>query len=239
MEKIFLENKLVRTVSEGVDCTGLLPFMFPNYEQKDRIFYDKDNLILYTGKYSSGIRKELEEGTKGFVAICNVGMYDYDITDRETLLHVVYSKWDREPKENVYKFVENLSDDDFYDFIKKFWILGKSKVEFSKRFIFNLYKTLGKQRYDILKCYFDLREEFKDSMIFSSVLSFIDKSLDIDSISSSNGNYLTMLENFRKEYGKTIVNIISSAYTIECKNSMDREYRTLWVLMQLGKGAMV
>ena len=42
MENIFLDNCLVRTVSEGVDCTGLLPFLFPNYEIKEDIFYDND-----------------------------------------------------------------------------------------------------------------------------------------------------------------------------------------------------
>ena len=151
MDKICLENSLVRTVSEGVDCTGLLPYLFPNYEKKDDIFYDKDNYVLYTGKYFSGLKKRLLEGTKGFVAVCNIGMFDYDITDRETMLGVVYSKWDKEPGDNVYKFIENLSDDDFYKFVKKFWVLGKSKVESSKRSVFSLYKVLGKQRHDILK----------------------------------------------------------------------------------------
>ena len=49
MDNIFLENKLVRTISEGVDCTGLLPFMFPNYCQREEIFFDKDNFVLYVG----------------------------------------------------------------------------------------------------------------------------------------------------------------------------------------------
>ena len=239
MEKIFLENSLVRTVSEGVDCTGLLPFFFPNYEQKDSIFYDKDNYVLYTGKYSSGLKKMLSDGTKGFVAVCNIGMFDYDITDRDTVLRVVYSKWDKEPRESVYRFMESLSDEDFYDFIKKFWITGKSKVDLSNKSVFSLYKTLGKQRHDILKCYFDLREDYTDNMIFSSILSFIEKSLNPDIVSSTNGTYLSLLDNFRKEYGKNIVNIISTAFTMKCRNASDREYRTLWVLMQLGKGEMI
>lgn len=239
MEKISLENSLVKTVSEGVDCTGLLPVFFPNYEQKDRIFYDKDNFVLYTGKYSNGLKRELLEGTKGFVAVCNIGMYDYDITDRDTLLRAVFSKWDKEPKDSVYRYIENLSEDDFFDFVKKFWITGKSKIEYSKKSIFNLYKTFGKQRYDILRCYFDLREEFSDNIIFSSVLSFIEKSLNPDMVSSSNGTYLSLLDNFRKEYGKNIVNIISTVFTMKCKNVSDREYRTIWLLMQLGKGEMV
>lgn len=239
MDNISLENKLVRTISEGVDCTGLLPFMFPNYCQREEIFFDKDNFVLYVGKYKSGLRKELEEGTKGFVAVCNSGMFDVDITDRETLLSIVYGKWGKSPSESVLKLSDGLTDFDFYSFVKTFWVSGKSKIDSSKRSIFNLYKTLGKQRYDILKCYFDLREDFSDSMIFSSLLSFIEKSLNPDTVASQNGTYLMLLENFRKDFGQNIVNIISTAYTMRCRNDADREYRTLWVLMQLGKGAMV
>ena len=84
-----------------------------------------------------------------------------------------------------------------------------------------------------------MREEYTDSMIFSSLLSFIDKALNPETVSSNNGTYLNLLDNFRKEYGKNIVNIISNAFTMECKNNSDREYRTLWVLMQLGKGEMI
>lgn len=224
---------------EGINNTSVLSFMYPDFLVKDEIFFDYENNIIYTGGYNKDIRGELTHGTKNFICVSNTGIQDVDFTNRETIIDILYSKWGKKPKDEVKNALENMSDGDFWLYFKKFWITGRSRVEDANISIFNLFRVLGKQRHDILETYFKLREFYPDSMIFSSVLSFIEKSMDLDNISVQSGNYLKLLTDFNRGYGDKVVPIIQRAYTLECRNAKDKEYRTLWLLMQIGKGAMI
>lgn len=239
--KITLENKLVRVVntSEGIDNTGIISFMYPSFISKSEIFFDYENNIIFTGKNRTGLRQELEHGTKSFIALVSNGMFDIDFTNRETAIKVLYSKWDKEPTDDTRKILESMTENDFWDYFKKFWILGTSKSENKGVTIYDLYKVLGKQKFDILKVYFRLREVYEDSTIFSAVLSFIEKALNPDQVSSQNGLYIKMLREFSESYKGQMIPIIKRAYMMKSDTSGEREYRTLWVLMQLGKGNII
>lgn len=76
-------------------------------------------------------------------------------------------------------------------------------------------------------------------MIFGGVLSFLEKSRNLEDVVTNSGKYLRLLVDFNKSYDKMIVPIIQKVYTMECRSDSDREYRTLWLLMQLGKGNML
>ena len=71
------------------------------------------------------------------------------------------------------------------------------------------------------------------------MLSFLEKSRNLEDVVVNSSKYLRLLVDFNKSYDKIIVPIIQRVYTMECKNDTDREYRTLWLLMQLGKGNIV
>ena len=236
-EKLTLVNNIVKVVdaAEGIDNTGIVSFMYPSFLVKDEIFFDYENDVIFTGKYKSGLKAELAHGTRNFIAFGSIAP-DVDFTNKETIIKVLYSKWNKEPSETVANALESMSDQEFWDYFKKFWILGKSKLEDKKVSLYNLYSVLGKQRHDILKTYFELREVYSDSTIFSGVLSFIEKSLNPDQVSSQNGRYLKMLDEFRRSYGPVLIPIVQRAYIMKGDSTSDKEYRTLWLLMQLGKG---
>ena len=90
-----------------------------------------------------------------------------------------------------------------------------------------------------MKVYFRLKEFYPDNYIFSGILSFLEKSMNLDDISVKSGRYLKMLQDFNREYKDKIVPIIQRAYTMVAVSKEDKEYRTFWLLMQLGKGAMI
>ena len=73
-------------------------------------------------------------------------------------------------------------------------------------------------------------------MIFNGVLSFIEKSMNLEDVVINSGKYLKLLVDFNKSFDKVIISVIQKVYTMKCVNDTDIEYRTLWLLMQLGKG---
>ena len=237
-EEYSLINKIVRTYDErsGDDVSGIVPFMYPDFIVKDEIFFDYENKIIYTGAYSSSLKQELEHGTKEFIAISNKGMSDIDLSDRDTAISVLYNKWSRKISDNTREVLNSMSNKEFWNYFKKYWVVGKSQIDDKSKTLYSLYQVLGKQRSDILKTYFELREVYSDSTIFSSVLSFIEKALNPDTVSSQNGYYLKLLNDFRSNFGAVAVRAVQGAYVLDCKSSSQKEYRTIWLLMQLGKG---
>lgn len=240
-EKLTLINKVVKVIdtSAGIDNTGIISFMYPDFIPKDEIFFDYENNILFTGRYKYGVKEELEHGTKNFIALSSTGIYDVDFTIRETIVKVLYGKWGKDVPEAVLDDIKSMNDSDFWDYFKKFWILGRSKIDDSGKKLYELHSVLGKQRHDILKTYFELREVYSDSTIFSSVLGFIEKSLNPEQVSSNNGIYLSTLKKFSEEYGDKVIPIVRAAYVMKGDSAGDKEYRTLWMLMQLGKGNII
>ena len=234
-----LVGKFVKTVDGDINNTGILNFMYPNFVSRDEVFYDNDYNVLYMGRIYNGLRKDLELNTKSFICVCNSGIYDIDFTSRNRVLEVLSEKWNKTFKDEVVETLENSPEHDFWQYFKNYWVTGKSTLDDSDITLWDLYKVLGKQRHEILKVYLKLKEFYNNNFIFSGVLSFIEKSMDIDNVSSQNGRYLKMLQDFNKEYSGKIIPIVQRAYIMSGSTELDKEYRTLWVLMQIGKGNMV
>lgn len=232
-------GKFVKTVDGDIDTTGVLSFIYPNFIIRDEVYYDNDYDVLYTGKIYNGLRKELESNTKNYICVCNFGMYDIDFTSRKCALDLLTEKWNKPFKEHTVDLLEGLSEHDFWDYFKNFWVVGKSKIDESDISLWDLYKVLGKQRHDILEVYFNLKKFYSNSFIFTGLLSFIEKSLNIEDVSTQNGRYLKMLQDFNKEYSNKVIPIIQRVYVMEGTSDIDKEYRTMWLLMQLGKGNII
>lgn len=241
VEPVSLVNKIVKVVDKqaGIDNTGIISFMYPDFLVKEEIFFDYENSIIFIGKYNYNLRSELEHGTKKFIALCDTGVQDIDFTDRETNIKVLYSKWNKKISDNTKEVLMNLNQKDFWDYFKKFWITGQSKLDDSDIPMYKLHSLLGGQRFEILKMYYQLRESYSDSSIFSSILSYIEKAMNPDRVSSQNGLYIKQLENFRKAYGSSIGEIILEIYKLPSDSDSEKTYRLLSMLMRLGKGEFV
>lgn len=240
-EKVTLINKLVKASSaaDGIDNRGIISFMYPGFVKREEIFYDQDKDVLFFGKSKQGLRQELEQGTRNFIAVVSTGLYDIDFTNRETIVKVLYSKWDKTPTEETLKLLYDMTDHDFWDFFKKFWILGSSKTEKENMSMMPLFKNLGKQRYDILKFYFELREVYSDSHIFSSLLGFLEKSLDPSQYDHMKGGYPKALQDCHAIFGNSIRPLVQQAYFMKSSTPGEKEYRTMWMLYRMGKGNFI
>ena len=233
-----LIGKIVKTYNESVgeDMSGIVPFMYPDFLVKDEIFFDYDNKIIYTGPYSTSLKEELSHGTKEFIAVSNKGMADIDLSDRNTAITVLYDKWNRKISDSTVDALTSMSEKEFWTYFKKYWVVGRSQIDEKNKSLYSLYQVLGKQRNDILKVYYELREIYSDATIFSSTLGFIEKALNPDSVSSQNGYYLKLLNDFRTNFGEVSIKAVQGAYIMESRTQSQKSYRTLWLLMQLGRG---
>ena len=236
-----LENKIVNAIdrSENIDNSGLIALMYPDYLVRDEIFYNQNDRILYRGKITRDTKKELEEGTKSFIAISSGGFYDVDFIGRENIVRIIYNKWNKVPSEAVLGSIEYMKSNDFYDYCKKFWVLGRSKLDDKGVPLFNLAKVFGKSKHEVIKTYFELREFYKDYEIFSYVMKFMDNAINIDKVSTANGWELNNLKNFNRLYRPYIGKIVKTAYEMKAEIDAEREYRTLWLLSQFGKGDVI
>lgn len=238
MEQVSIINKIVKAASipDGIDNTSIISYMYPNFVQRSEIFYDKDNDVLYQGKGYPGLKQELQNGTRSFIAVVTSGLYDIDFTNREVIIKVLYTKWSKEPNEDTLKLLNDMTEHDFWNFFKRFWILGSSKLEKSDVYMTELFKHFGKQRHDIMRTYFKLRETYDDSVIFSAVLGFLEKAMTPSKYEHLKGSYQRLLQEFNKAYGDKIRSIVQQVYLISVSTPSDREYRTIWMLSNLGTG---
>lgn len=232
-------NKVVKVSDSSCifNYLDLVCFMYPDFEIREEFnVLDKNNDIIYVGKVNSNIVELLKENTRNFIAINNIGIQDIDLTIRDVAIKVLYSKYNKSPSDKVKSLLDSMSENDFIKYFKSFWVLGRSKIDDVPITLWDLYCVLGKSRYDILKVYLHMREYYTDSMIFNGVLSFIEKSMNLEDVVINSGKYLKLLVDFNKSFDKVIISVIQKVYTMKCVNDTDREYRTLWLLMQLGKG---
>lgn len=237
-----LINKVVKVEDskEGINYLDLVCFMYSNYELRTEFnILDGNTDIIFVGKVNSSVVKSLKENTRSFIAINNIGIQDIDMTIRDIAIKVLYDRFNKVPSDKTHTMLTSMTEYDFVKYFKSFWVLGRSKIDSVDVSLWDLYCVLGKSRHDILKTYLELREVYSDSMIFGGVLSFLEKSRNLEDVVTNSGKYLRLLVDFNKSYDKMIVPIIQKVYTMECRSDSDREYRTLWLLMQLGKGNML
>ena len=140
----------------------------------------------------------------------------------------VYSKWGKEVKKEVKDVILGQSDDDYYNYIKIYWVSGKSKLDSVDVTIFDLYKVINKSKGDLLKVYFRLLRFYEVNMIESALITFMEKAMKYEELSVS-GSYMLLLKEFKDKNKGKLKNILM-AYSV-----MDepKETKLLWLLMNL------
>lgn len=223
-DKIEPISLIGKTVS--IKNKGLLNVFYPDFVIKDKLFFDQDNSIIYVGPIRKDLISYLDNGTKAFIN--TAGQYDLDLDNREVLAKFVYSRWGKEVKTEIQEYLNNLDETDFFNYIKAYWVVGKSKIEKAEVTIFDLYKTVGKSRKEALTVLLNLLDVYNVSMIESSLLTFIEKAVTYKDVSAS-PHYLRMLKEFDERCHSKLSGLLDAYRQMQDT----KEMKLMWLVMNL------
>ena len=240
-EPLSLINKIVKVKdsSNGIDNTGIIPFMYPDFIVKDELFFDYDNSVIINAKYSPNLKSELQHGTKQFIALCDSGMQDIDFTNREIILQVLKDRHKGRFSKEKMSVMLDMSEFEFWQNFKRYWVVNLKQESEDEVSFLDLYNVLGGKTYEIFNVYFKLRQVYSDSTIYSTVLGFIDKSFHPEKVASQSGSYLKSLRLFRKNFGPQAQITLEECYRMKCESDLDKQYRTMFLLKSLGRGNVI
>ena len=240
-EPITLINKIVkaRDSSNGIDNSGIIPFMYPDFIVKDELFFDYDNSVIINAKYSPTLKSDLQHGTRQFIAMCDSGMQDVDFTDREIILQVLKDRHNGRFSKEKMSIMMDMSEFEFWQNFKRFWVVNMKQEKEDDVSFLDLYNVLGGKTFEVFNVYFKLREVYSDSTIYSTVLGFIDKSFHPERVASQSGSYLKSLRLFRTKFGYQAQKTLEECYRMKCNSDLDKQYRTMYLLKNLGRGDII
>lgn len=215
-------------INKTVNITNkeLISFFYPNFQVKDSVFFDSKNDVIYVGKSKPKLKVFLENNTNSFIN--TVGVADIDLDVQDVLLDFVYNKFNKVPKDHVREMLKSLSDTEFQNYIKRYWICGISPLDKELDYaMFDLFKAMSNTGKDSLKVFLYLRDYFDVPIIIRSVETFLEKAVDIDKISAS-GWYLKVLTAFNDRYRARLKAVLLQYYMLKG----DPEFKIMWLFNQ-------
>jgi len=214
-----------KTVS--ISNKGLLEFFYPSFEKKDKLFFDKETRVIYVGEPKPNIIRFLTLNTKEFIN--TVGISDIDLDERENMVKFVYEKHNKTVKDNTKEILLNMSELDFINYVKKYWVGGYSELDDDKKFtIFDLYKALNDTNSKAVYVYFSLREYLEFGTVKNSLVTFFEKVRDINDI-SANPYYMRILQDFNSKKRKNLKALLEYLLFDEG----DQEYKLVSLLYNI------
>jgi len=215
-----------------------------NYESAPGIIYSgKEHLIGDERKYITSFlsKEKLQNTGYTFISIYSAdGKYDIDLTDRETMLDLVYSKWGFDYKQyldiDMLAVLLERDEQDFYDFLKFRW-LSKKRCANSKNIGLYTSKHISKLlNKPIESVYAEILSLEKDKSLEDYELSltiFIMKSM-AGKYSDEKDDYNAMLKTF--DYGtrgkENELAVILSKYR---NMSHNKRIKLIWLITELQK----
>lgn len=216
MEKLDLVGKQIKcfTDSKTIDYNALsiLQMLYPQFQTVYSVFeIYPDVPFLYLGelKYISKVKERKEP----YIIVSTTG--DYDFTDKETLLKVVYAFHKKEVPKYIKDAYETWTQNQFYYNIKLILLLGSSvDREFAERkMLINIVNNVTSP-VRMLKEYLRDTENESAEYLENDLLSFIGRSSNINLGTTKNKKSLKIRTTFyqicKKNINAAINNLVDS-----------------------------
>lgn len=180
--------------SVKIDDIGLLQFLYPDYITLDTPILFSDKPIIWIGE-TKYLNKIKNLGVN-YIVVSAVG--EIDLTDRLTLLEVVFSKWKRKVPKYLLEFYQDLDDFTFREQVEYMWITGKWQMkEYDNTGAFlEFLRSFNTDTVTISKTYLQLLDKVGAEYIEMSLLTFLGRV----TIPSSNISkwYKKVIEDFKR-----------------------------------------
>lgn len=235
-----LWGHIVNVKNKDNSFLWILTFMYPNAKVYNSIVvsntYNYTKPFIYTGKLTPNLKRFLR-GLKIPTIIVNPYEYTINLTDKNTLIKIINDTIKTPIKDKDMDIIKSLDDTAFYKWFKYSWVLktnslhillnnNSNKGNKNKGIsIYDLFKVLasntGQSANNRLKAINTLISTFGVHIVYSSMLTFIEKSIDYGKnknnrdyyYSNYSGNYLILLETFYNKNNKKIKDIMKYIYT--------------------------
>lgn len=215
---------MINIVNHSVICNdlNLLQFFYPNFIIVSEPILFSDKPIIYTGdtKYFNQIKSLGVD----YISVTTLG--EYDLTKREILLDMIFSKYNRPIPKYLQAFYKDLDDNTFIDLCKQMWISGKWNLkEYDNTGVFlEFLKSFKTDTYNITKTYLQLLDKVGAEYIEMSLLTFLNRVVD-NSVQVSKW-YKKVID----DYKNSKYDLIKPAIYNYCESSI---YRTNLRLLNL------
>ncbi len=170
MDKLTIVNHSVK-----VTDLGLLQFMYPNYVILDKpvLFSDKPIIFIGETKYVNQIKNLNVD----YILVS--ALAEFDLTDRLTLLKIIFSKYNRPVPKYLLEFYEDLDDNTFRELVEYYWITGKwlMKEYNSSGAFLEFLQSFKTDTVTILKTYLTLLNKTGSDYIRVSLFTFLNRVL--------------------------------------------------------------
>lgn len=156
-----------------IDDIGFLQFLYPNFIilNKPVLFSEKPIIFIGETRYINQIKSLGVD----YIVVSATG--EIDLTDKLTLLKVVFHKYNRPVPKYLLEFYNDLDDYTFRELVEEYWLTGKWRLkEFDNTgaFLEFLY-SFKTDTYKITKSYLELLHKTGAEYLEMSLLTFLNR----------------------------------------------------------------
>ena len=156
-----------------IDDIGFLQFLYPNFIilNKPVLFSEKPIIFVGETKYINQIKSLGVD----YIVVSATG--EIDLTDKLTLLKVIFHKYNRPVPKYLLEFYNDLDDYTFRELVEEYWLTGKWRLkEFDNTgaFLEFLY-SFKTDTYQISKSYLELLHKTGAEYLEMSLLTFLNR----------------------------------------------------------------
>ena len=157
--------------SVSTESLGLIQFFYPNFKVMDKPSLFINSPVIWTGdaKYLNFLK------SSGISVISVTKLSEYNLLDKDTLLHLTFSKWGKPVPKYVYNMKDILEYDMVLDYVKYHWVSGKWILkEYNSIALFlNFINNLSFNNRNAIADYFNLVDKTGIDFLDKSMFSFI------------------------------------------------------------------
>lgn len=163
-----MNGKVVR-----IKDSSLLSFLYPDYKMRTELsLSDYNQKIIYLGKPVKDLKLYLKRITPNFISL--VGKPDIDVYDNLALLKWAYQHKGKDESRIKQEELEMLSDEEFFDKFKLFWVLGVwPTVQQDEVNLYTLFSNFSGNLKELIITAFQLQEKVPYRILESSLLTFL------------------------------------------------------------------
>ena len=204
------------------EVLSIIMMMYPGFKLvKSKFEIYPNQSFIYTGdiQYINSVKTRPEP----HIIIATTG--EYDLNDKHKLVEVIYARKNKKVPQYLDELIDNWDDATFYYNVKLLLVNGvvPEKELNRSELLLNIISNFSRP-VDLIKSYFEsMDDDYAIKYLESNLISFINKSRNIDEVNTKNKRSFILRQSFHYSYDKNVSKAVyklleSSIDNLELKN---------------------